>query len=73
MLKELSHIARSMMFLHGHLTRPQDWAETPEPAPAAGKKAPAPSPKLRRPSGGKVGGRKIAAAFTGLTHAGTFR
>ena len=27
MLKEFSHIARQMLFLHGHLTRPVDWAE----------------------------------------------
>jgi hypothetical protein len=27
MLKELSHIARQMLFLHGHLVRPADWAE----------------------------------------------
>jgi hypothetical protein len=32
MLKELSHIARQMLFLHGHLVRPADWAEhVPEP------------------------------------------
>jgi hypothetical protein len=27
MLKEFNHIARQMLFLHGHLTRPADWAE----------------------------------------------
>ena len=27
MLKELSHIARQLLFLHGHLVRPSDWAE----------------------------------------------
>lgn len=27
MLKEFNHIARQMLFLHGHLTRPLDWAE----------------------------------------------
>jgi hypothetical protein len=27
MLKEFNHIARQMLFLHGHLTRPSDWAE----------------------------------------------
>ncbi len=32
MLKELSRIARQMLFLHGHLVRPADWAESaPEP------------------------------------------
>ncbi len=34
MLKELSHIARQMLFLHGHLVRPADWAENaPETRP----------------------------------------
>jgi hypothetical protein len=38
MLKEFSHIARQMLFLHGHLTRPVDWAENAEvEAPAGGK------------------------------------
>ena len=27
MLKEFNHIARQMLFLHGHLVRPSDWAE----------------------------------------------
>ena len=27
MLKEFNHIARQMLFLHGHLTRPFDWRE----------------------------------------------
>lgn len=27
MLKEINRIARQMLFLHGHLTRPADWAE----------------------------------------------
>lgn len=32
MLKEFNHIARQMLFLHGHLVRPSDWAENaPEP------------------------------------------
>lgn len=32
MLKEFNHIARQMLFLHGHLVRPADWAESaPEP------------------------------------------
>jgi hypothetical protein len=36
MLKQFSHIARQMLFLHGHLTRPADWAETPAPEHSAG-------------------------------------
>ena len=28
MLREFNRIAREMLFLHGHLTRPRDWAET---------------------------------------------
>ncbi|HEV7491417.1 MAG TPA: hypothetical protein VGO25_11460 [Rhodanobacteraceae bacterium] len=27
MLREFNRIAREMLFLHGHLTRPRDWAE----------------------------------------------
>jgi hypothetical protein len=27
MLKEFNHITRELLFLHGHLTRPADWAE----------------------------------------------
>ena len=34
MLKEFNHITRQMLFMHGHLTRPQDWAEkAADPAP----------------------------------------
>ena len=31
MLREFNHIARQMLFLHGHLTRPGDWAENQLP------------------------------------------
>lgn len=34
MLREFNRIAREMLFLHGHLTRPRDWAES-APADAA--------------------------------------
>ena len=34
MLKEFNHIARQMLFLHGHLTRPVDWAENARSEPA---------------------------------------
>lgn len=36
MLKEFNHIARQMLFLHGHLTRPRDWAENPSADRSAG-------------------------------------
>ncbi len=36
MLKEFNHIARQMLFLHGHLTRPLDWAENANTEAAAG-------------------------------------
>lgn len=36
MLKEFNHIARQMLFLHGHLTRPQDWVESKTETPTAG-------------------------------------
>lgn len=29
MLREFNRLAREMLFLHGHLTRPGDWAESP--------------------------------------------
>jgi hypothetical protein len=46
MLREFNRIAREMLFMHGHLTRPTDWAEsagsgrrTPvEPRPAKRQK-----------------------------------
>jgi hypothetical protein len=38
MLKEFNRIARQMLFLHGHLTRPVDWAENAKVEPA--KRAP---------------------------------
>ena len=34
MLKEFNHIARQMLFLHGHLVRPTDWAENASEARA---------------------------------------
>jgi hypothetical protein len=36
MLKEFNRIARQMLFLHGHLTRPVDWAENAKGEAAAG-------------------------------------
>lgn len=36
MLKEFNHIARQMLFLHGHLTRPLDWAENASTEAATG-------------------------------------
>lgn len=36
MLKEFNHIARQMLFLHGHLTRPIDWAENQKAETATG-------------------------------------
>jgi hypothetical protein len=45
MLKEFNHIARQMLFLHGHLTRPLDWAENAG-AEARGKPA-KPTPGAR--------------------------
>ena len=39
MLREFNRIAREMLFLHGHLTRPRDWAENApaDAAPGAGR------------------------------------
>ena len=50
MLKEFNHIARQMLFLHGHLTRPVDWAEN--------AKAEAP----QRPRGARSRAVRLAAA-----------
>jgi hypothetical protein len=50
MLKEFNHIARQMLFLHGHLTRPVDWAEN-----AKGEVA-------QRPRGARSRAVRLAAA-----------
>jgi hypothetical protein len=44
MLKEFNHIARQMLFLHGHLVRPADFAEN---APEARAKRARPLSKQR--------------------------
>jgi hypothetical protein len=44
MLKEFNHIARQMLFLHGHLVRPADFAEN---APEARAKRARPISKPR--------------------------
>ena len=56
MLKEFNHIARQMLFLHGHLTRPRDWAENQPEAPDAGGRRVAP------PVARKVRPRPLATA-----------
>jgi hypothetical protein len=39
MLNEFSRLAREMLFMHGHLTRPADWAQTSaETAPQGGRR-----------------------------------
>ncbi len=57
MLKELSHIARQMLFLQGHLTRPADWAENQNgERPAAGGR------EVKRPPGARSRALRLAAA-----------
>lgn len=52
MLKEFGRIAREMLFLHGHLARPQDLEfAAPETAAAAGQEA---SPKPAKPDLSKL-------------------
>jgi hypothetical protein len=52
MLREFNHIARQMLFLHGHLTRPADWAETRAEGPSpGGRPAPKRSEQTRRAHG----------------------
>ena len=55
MLKEFNRIAREMLFLHGHLTRPTDWAQNKAPAPKPpGRRVEVAAPKPPR-------GRRLAA------------
>jgi hypothetical protein len=50
MLREFNRIAREMLFLHGHLTRPRDWAESaPEETAPPARREPV-SGKKRRAS-----------------------
>jgi len=50
MLNEFNRIARQMLFLHGHLTRPRDWAENRAEAPnKGGGRADRPTAKKVRP------------------------
>jgi hypothetical protein len=41
MLNQFNHIARQMLFLHGHLTRPLDWAENQKSEHEVGGAGPA--------------------------------
>lgn len=47
MLKEFNRIARQMLFLHGHLVRPSDWAESPADQTSSGHRAVAKRPRKR--------------------------
>jgi len=40
MLKEFNHIARQMLFMQGHLTRPQDWTEKAVESAPRGRRSP---------------------------------
>lgn len=72
MLKELSHIARGMMFLHGHFTRPEDLSEAQAPSPAAAEKVPAKVSAPRRKAARAA--RREAALFAAVMgHSGSFR
>ena len=52
MLREFNRLAREMLFLHGHLTRPGDWAESPATEATPGghrvEKRPAERSRARR-------------------------
>jgi hypothetical protein len=52
MLREFNRLAREMLFLHGHLTRPGDWAESPAAEATSGghrvEKRPAKRSRARR-------------------------
>jgi hypothetical protein len=36
MLRQFNRLAREMLFLHGHLTRPADWAQSAAPDTTGG-------------------------------------
>jgi hypothetical protein len=57
MLKEFSHIARQMLFLHGHLTRPVDWAENQKSEREVGGGRP-----VKRTPGARSRALRLAAA-----------
>jgi hypothetical protein len=56
MLKEFNHIARQMLFMHGHLTRPEDWAEKPA----------FDTPESRRSGGSKPAWHRFATALVAI-------
>jgi hypothetical protein len=70
MLKELSQIARGMMFLHGHFTRPEDLAETQAPATAVAQKAKVPAPRRLAARVARCEALLFAAV---MGHSGSFR
>ena len=57
MLKQFNHIARQMLFLHGHLTRPVDWAENAKAEPATGG-----GKAVKRTPGARARALRLAAA-----------
>jgi hypothetical protein len=59
MLKEFNRIAREMLFMHGHLTRPADWAESADPGRGQAVGTP-------RPKRGKGRRFAMAAAACGI-------
>lgn len=72
MLKELSQIARGMMFLHGHFTRPEDLAEKQAPATAAAQKVPVKVPAPRRLAA-RVARCEALLFAAVMGHSGSFR
>jgi hypothetical protein len=72
MLKEIGQIARDMLFMHGHFTRPQDLAETQVVAPVAEDKGCGKALSPRRKAARAA--RREAALFAAVMgHAGSFR
>lgn len=61
MLNEFNRIARQMLFLHGHLVRPSDWAQAAaNQSPSSGHRAVAKRPHKRAHR------LAVACATTGL-------
>jgi hypothetical protein len=60
MLNEFNRIARQMLFLHGHLVRPGDWAETPAKQASSGH------PVIAKPTRKRVHRLAVACATSGL-------
>lgn len=63
MLNEYNHIARQMLFLHGHLTRPTDWAENQAPERSESGRPVAKKGPIARTRGARLAAACIACGI----------